>query len=157
MLLRGHPVSHWCTCRQGPGRAGTHIPRRWAPAGLPHMACHRSLACIGVHGRHSSPTGDSDAWLVPRLLAPPDQNQGEAGGGDGAVPPAQLVAPPCFGMSEFYLLPSNLHIFLSTNTHQGVPVVAQRERTQLVSMRMRVQSLAPLNGLRIWRCRELWC
>ena len=29
--------------------------------------------------------------------------------------------------------------------------------TQLVSMRMCVQSLAPLNGLRIWCCHELWC
>ena len=28
--------------------------------------------------------------------------------------------------------------------------------TQLVSMRMRVQSLASLSGLRIWHCRELW-
>ena len=24
-------------------------------------------------------------------------------------------------------------------------------------MRIQVQSLAPLNGLRIWHCRELWC
>ena len=29
--------------------------------------------------------------------------------------------------------------------------------TQLVSMRMGVQSLASHSGLRIWRCRELWC
>ena len=28
---------------------------------------------------------------------------------------------------------------------------------QLVSMRMQVQSLALLSGLRIQRCRELWC
>ena len=30
-------------------------------------------------------------------------------------------------------------------------------RTQLVSMRMQVPSLASLSGLRIWHCRELWC
>ena len=29
--------------------------------------------------------------------------------------------------------------------------------TQLVSMRMRVRSLALLSGLRIWHCHELWC
>ena len=32
-----------------------------------------------------------------------------------------------------------------------------RLRTQIVSMRIRVQSLASLSGLRIWHCRELWC
>ena len=39
----------------------------------------------------------------------------------------------------------------------GVPVVAQWKQTQLVSMRMQVQSLAPLSGLRIQRYHELWC
>ena len=39
---------------------------------------------------------------------------------------------------------------------RGVPVVAQRKLIWLVSMRMRVQSLALLNGLRIQRCCELW-
>ena len=37
----------------------------------------------------------------------------------------------------------------------GVPVVAQQKRIQLVPMRMQVQSLASLSGLRIWHCREL--
>ena len=39
---------------------------------------------------------------------------------------------------------------------RGVPIVAQREQSsvQLVSMRMQVQSLALLNGLRI---HDLWC
>ena len=31
------------------------------------------------------------------------------------------------------------------------------KRTRLGSMRMWVQSLASLSGLRIWCCRELWC
>ena len=31
------------------------------------------------------------------------------------------------------------------------------ERTRLGSMRMRVRSLVLLSGLKIWRCRELWC
>ena len=40
----------------------------------------------------------------------------------------------------------------------GVPVVAQLKRIWLASMRSQVQSLAVLSGgLRIWRCRELWC
>ena len=38
----------------------------------------------------------------------------------------------------------------------GVPVVAQWKQTRLVSMRMRVQSLALLSGLGIWHCHELW-
>ena len=29
--------------------------------------------------------------------------------------------------------------------------------TQIVSMRMQIQYLALLSGLRIWHCRELWC
>ena len=39
----------------------------------------------------------------------------------------------------------------------GVPIMAQRELIQLVSMRMQVRSLALLSGLRIQRCLELWC
>ena len=34
----------------------------------------------------------------------------------------------------------------------GVLIVAQKQRTQLVSMKMWVRSLAPLSGLRTWRC-----
>ena len=34
--------------------------------------------------------------------------------------------------------------------------MAQQKRTSLVSMKMRIRSLAPLSGLRIWRCQELW-
>ena len=39
----------------------------------------------------------------------------------------------------------------------GVPVVAQWKQIRLLSMRMRVQSLALLSGLRIQHCCELWC
>ena len=35
--------------------------------------------------------------------------------------------------------------------------MAQQQRTHLVSMRMRVQSLASIRGLGIWCCHELWC
>ena len=35
--------------------------------------------------------------------------------------------------------------------------MAQQKQTQLVSMRMRVGSLASLSGLRIWCCHKLWC
>ena len=49
-------------------------------------------------------------------------------------------------------------IWLSLKTNCiGGPVVAQPLITQLVSMRMRVGSLALLNGLGIQSCRELWC
>ena len=43
------------------------------------------------------------------------------------------------------------------NAETGVPIVAQRKRIWLASMRTQVRSLASLSGLRIWRCRELWC
>ena len=39
----------------------------------------------------------------------------------------------------------------------GVPVVAQRKRIRLGTMRLRVRSLTSLRELRIWRCCELWC
>ena len=39
----------------------------------------------------------------------------------------------------------------------GVPIVAQQKQIQLVSMRMLVQSLTPLSGLRIQHCHKLWC
>ena len=38
----------------------------------------------------------------------------------------------------------------------GVPVMAQRKRIQLGTMRLQVQSLALFSGLRIWGCHELW-
>ena len=43
------------------------------------------------------------------------------------------------------------------NQAKGVPVAAQQKRIRLVSMRMQVQSLASLSGLRIWHCHKLWC
>ena len=39
----------------------------------------------------------------------------------------------------------------------GVPIMARWKWIGLVSMRMRVQSLASLSALRIWHCCELWC
>ena len=39
----------------------------------------------------------------------------------------------------------------------GVPIVAQQKRIQLVIVRLWVRSLALLSGLRIQRCRGLWC
>ena len=39
----------------------------------------------------------------------------------------------------------------------GVPVVAQWKQIRLGPMRLQVRSLASIRGLRIWRCRELWC
>ena len=35
--------------------------------------------------------------------------------------------------------------------------MAQQKRIRLGTMRLQVQSLALLSGLRIRRCRELWC
>ena len=34
---------------------------------------------------------------------------------------------------------------------------AQQKRIPLGTTRLKVQSLASLSGLRMWRCRELWC
>ena len=43
-----------------------------------------------------------------------------------------------------------------TKCHEEVPITAQW-LTQLVSMRMRVQTLASLSGSGIQHCHELWC
>ena len=43
------------------------------------------------------------------------------------------------------------------NKFVGVPIVAQQVKNLTVSMRMWVQSLALLSGLRIWRCHNLQC
>ena len=43
-------------------------------------------------------------------------------------------------------------------SYLGVPVVAQRSWTQRASIRTDAGSISGLAwGLRIWRCRELWC
>ena len=39
----------------------------------------------------------------------------------------------------------------------GVPVMAQQKQIQPGTMRLQVQSLGSLSGLRIPHCRELWC
>ena len=39
----------------------------------------------------------------------------------------------------------------------GVPVVAQWLMNPTGTMRLQVESLAYLSGLRIQRCRDLWC
>ena len=39
----------------------------------------------------------------------------------------------------------------------GVPIGAQQKRIQRGTMGFRVHSLALLSGLRLWRCRGLWC
>ena len=46
---------------------------------------------------------------------------------------------------------------VSLRNRPGVPIVAQQKRTQLVSMRMQVQSLVSLSGSGICHCCELWC
>ena len=49
-------------------------------------------------------------------------------------------------------------LFSPVKNHRiRVPIVAQWEQIQLVSMRMWVRSLALLSGLGIWHCHELWC
>ena len=42
-------------------------------------------------------------------------------------------------------------------TNMGVPVMVRGKQIQLGTLRLQVRSLASLNGLRIQRCRELWC
>ena len=49
---------------------------------------------------------------------------------------------------------NNLH---HKNVDTGVPIVVQWKRIQLGTMRLRVQFLASLSGLRTWHCHELWC
>ena len=39
----------------------------------------------------------------------------------------------------------------------GVPVMAQQKQIQLGTMRLLVQFLASLSGLRIRHCHEVWC
>ena len=55
--------------------------------------------------------------------------------------------------------PLSYHFSSCDRKHRAkeLPLWPRRLRTQLVSMRMRVWSLALLSGLRIWLCRELWC
>ena len=47
--------------------------------------------------------------------------------------------------------------FYGSGNMLGAPIMAQRKQIQLGTMRLWVQSLASLSGLRIWCYRELWC
>ena len=50
-----------------------------------------------------------------------------------------------------------MHEITNLKRFPGVPIVAQQKRIQLGTMKLRIQSLALLSGLRIRRCCELWC
>ena len=50
----------------------------------------------------------------------------------------------------------NLEAVSFKTNQNGVPIVAQRKQIQLGIMRLYVQFLASLSGLRIQLCRELW-
>ena len=50
------------------------------------------------------------------------------------------------------MVPSQIHFHCASE----FPLWLSGLRTQLVSMRMQVQSLALFNGLRIWSCHKLW-
>ena len=63
-----------------------------------------------------------------------------------------LLAPVSSRMRLMHILNS-----LIKKKKPGLPFVAQWKGIWLVSMRMWVQSLASISGLRIQRCRELWC
>ena len=43
------------------------------------------------------------------------------------------------------------------NKNEEFPLSLNRLRTQLASMKMQVQFLASLSGLRIQHCQKLWC
>ena len=56
---------------------------------------------------------------------------------------------------------SNLYFHLKKTEKEGqttgIPIVAPRKQIQLGTMRLRVQSLASISGLRMLCCHELWC
>ena len=49
------------------------------------------------------------------------------------------------------------HLAQYNSSIVGVPVMFQWKHTRLASMNLQIQSLASHSGLRIQRCRELWC
>ena len=60
---------------------------------------------------------------------------------------------------KMLFLPNLMYIFKAIPIKipaRGVPMVVQWKRIRLGTMRLWVQSLALLNGLRIWHCCELW-
>ena len=46
---------------------------------------------------------------------------------------------------------------LKKGGNSGIPIVVRCKWIWLVTMRLQVQFLASLSGLRIWHCCELWC
>ena len=75
----------------------------------------------------------------------------------GPKPPAKARDPP----TPWFYVQIQVHktnqMTQSLKTMTRVPVMAQRKQIQLGTMRLQVQSLAWLRGLRIWCCHELWC
>ena len=58
---------------------------------------------------------------------------------------------------SFLFLSANNHLTLTRNYFRGVPIVVQWKQIRLETMKLWVQSLALLNGLKIWRCCQLRC
>mgnify|MGYP007098915468 CR=1 FL=1 len=93
-------------------------------------------------------------------------HQGLAHGSPGTCSGWHHPPPGTWSETEAGSLPTNLLVIVNNHCLSFGPCeVGMREfplwlsglRTRLVSMRMRVQSLALLSVLRIWHFRELWC
>ena len=67
-----------------------------------------------------------------------------------------LRLPMKFKLLYFYF-PEILLVHLKYFCVGEGPVVAQQKQIRPVTVRLWVQSLVSLGGLRIWHCHELWC
>ena len=81
----------------------------------------------------------NESW--PECLCKAQENGGGAGTGEKA---------------RSWLLESSEAI-LTSREQVWLSIVAQWKQIWLGSIKMQVQSLASLSGLRFWRCHELWC
>ena len=108
--------------------------------------------CMGV----SMPSSVSACVLLAKL---PDLTFGyREGVGSGPPPPLfRLTAQDC-SLGDLNTGPGHIEKhFSKLRVLPEVPSWLSGYRTQLISMRTRVRSLASLSLLRLRHCHELWC
>ena len=94
------------------------------------------MSC-GVGHRHGSDPGL--LWLWHRLAA------------SAPIRPLAWETPYAMGVAQ------EMAKTQKKKKKIGVPIVVQWKRIQQGTVRLKVQSLVLLSGLRIWCCCELWC
>ena len=94
-------------------------------------------------------------WIVNCHYEEIKGKSGSVGSGSGIVTATSRIT----AVAQVWSLAQNVHMpwSMASKKEREFPLWLSGLQTLLVSMMMRIQSLASVSGLRIWHCWEPWC